>query len=163
MAMRAYTVHAPPEAPAAPERFAFVKDGFSWPALFVPIIWILWQRLWLTLMGYVIFVLVVAWIELLVGTGYAMLVGLLGSILFALEANNICRLSLDRRGWRDLGSSFGQNLDEAEIRFFQKWVEGGSRVQPAERREAIARTTFQPTRASDADEPILGLFPEPER
>ena len=47
--MRAYTVHAPPDEPAAPERFAFVKDGFSWPALFVPILWILWHRLWLTL------------------------------------------------------------------------------------------------------------------
>ena len=156
-------MHAPPGALDAPERFAFVKDGFSWPALFWPLIWILWHRLWLTLMCAVIAVLVVMWIDLLAGDRAATIVLILGALLFAFEANNVRRLSLDRRGWRDLGGAIGKTLEEAEIAFFQKWTVSRAASEPAASREALARSAFLPTRASDADEPILGLFPEPER
>ena len=161
--MRAYTVHAPPDEPA-PERFTFVKDGIAWPALFVPILWILWHRLWLALMGYVIFVLVIMWTERLVNENAAFVVGALGLILFALEANNIRRLSLGSRGWRDMGGSFGQNLDEAEIRFFEKWTKARPAVRSADRQGAITRAAYpQPEQHDRSDEPIFGLFPEPER
>ena len=159
--MRYYSVHAPPEEPTAPERFRFVKDGFSWPALFVPILWILWHRLWLTLVWYVVFVLVVAWAGRLVNDDVAFVVAVLGSVLFALEANNIRRLSLESRGWNEIGSSFGQNLDEAEARFF---ATGPDRPETVDRRAAIERAAYAPERRPEAaDEPILGLFPEPER
>jgi hypothetical protein len=156
--MRVYTVHAPPDGLAAPERFKFVKDGFSWPALFVPLLWIVWHRLWLTLMGYVIFVLVVMWIALLLGDGGATAGALLGAVLFAFEANTVRRASLLQRGWRELGGSSGRRILEAELRFFEN---RDSRVSPAVR-EDVARRSFQPTRASDVDDPVLGLFPEPE-
>ena len=161
--MRAYTVHAPPGAGDAPDRYAFVKDGFSWPALFWPLIWILWHRLWLTLMCAVIAVLVLIWVDLLAGSRAATLVWILGALLFAFEANNIRRLSLDRRGWRELGGSFGKDLQEAEVRFFQKWTEARSAAQPASTHDAAARGAVVPARVSDPDEPVFGLFPEPER
>jgi hypothetical protein len=157
--MRAYTVHAPADDPAAPEKFAFVKDGFSWPALFAPILWILWHRLWLTLVGYVIFVLVVAWTGRLVNENAAFIVAILGSLLFALEANNIRRMSLANRGWSDLGASSGQNLDEAELRFFDRWRGGSAAAHSAPTQ--VARTPD--TRLVDSEGPIFGLFPEPER
>lgn len=160
--MRAYTVHAAPSAPDDPERFVFVKDGFSWPALLVPALWMLWHRLWLTLLCGVIFVLVIMWIELLFGERYALLAAALGLLLFALEANNIRRLSLEQRGWRELGSTTGRRFDEAELKFFENWTKTRS-AAAAPARESLARQAFLPTRASDADEPILGLFPEPER
>ena len=163
--MRAYTVHAPPEDVGdadAPEEFVFVKDGFSWPALFVPVLWILWHRLWLTLMGYVIWVLLVMWVDRLAGEMAATTLAILGAILFALEANNIRRSSLARKGWRDIGGTFGANLDEAEIRFFEKW--GKADAHFGSRREAIARAAYPaPRRAEAEDERIFGLFPEAER
>jgi len=162
--MRAYTVHVPPGDPPAPERFAFVKDGFSWPALFVPVLWILWHRLWLTLVGYIIFVLVLMWTERLANENAATLLGILGGILFALEANTIRRLSLDRRGWREMGGSFGRNLEDAEMRFFESWAKSDSGVASAGRRKAIARAAYAgPEQQDRSDEPIFGLFPEPER
>ena len=157
--MRAYTVHAPADDSAAPEKFVFVKDGLSWPALFAPVLWILWHRLWLTLVAYIIFVLVVAWTGRLLSNDAAFIVAILGSLLFALEANNIRRLSLANRGWSDLGASSGQNLDEAELRFFDKW----------RGRDAVSETAARPVarapeaRLADSEGPILGLFPEPER
>jgi hypothetical protein len=156
--MRAYTVHAPPDDPSAPERFAFIKDGFSWPALFVPLLWILWHRLWLVLLGYLVYLAALACIGGLTGDANATIVGLLGAILFALEANNLRRWSLHRRGWREVGGSFGQNLDEAEARFFQSW----GRAPDGHARRAAAASHLA-ARTADGDEPILGLFPEPER
>ena len=164
--MRAYTVHAPPahvDDADAPEKFAFVKDGFSWPALFVPVLWILWHRLWLTLMGIIIWVLVVMWVDRLAGEMPATILAILGGILFAWEANNIRRWSLDRKGWRDVGGSFGDNLEEAEIRFFEKWGKADG-IGWGDRRETIARAAYPAQRRGGAeDERIFGLFPEAER
>ena len=156
--MKSYSVHGRADEP--PERFAFVKDGFSWPALFVPLIWLLWHRLWLTLVGYVIFVLVVAWTGRLINDDMASLVAILGSILFALEANNIRRLSLEGSGRRELGVAAGRNLEEAELRFFDRW----SGQAPSVRTETTGRPLGPPQRrGTGSEEPVLGSFPEPER
>jgi hypothetical protein len=154
--MKAYTVHASPADPR-PERFAFVKDGFSWPALFFPILWILWHRMWVTLLGYVAFALVVAVIDRFVGNGHATILAVTGSILLGLEGNTIRRLSLETRGWREIGNSFGANLAEAEIRFFHSRAELSSRT-----RDAFSGNASY-SGGPQGDEPILGLFPEPER
>jgi hypothetical protein len=160
--VRVYTVHAPPDEPAEPERFVFVKDGFSWPALLVAVLFILWHRLWLTLVGYVIFVLLVGWVGRLVSEDAAMTFAVLGSLLFALEANAIRRLSLESRGWREVGAAYGRDRAEAEFRFFDRW--SGSGTASVDKAEAMARAAYSPTaRERGADEPILGLFPEPER
>jgi hypothetical protein len=160
--MRYYSVHAPIGEPASPERFAFIKDGFSWPAFFVPILWILWHRLWLTLVWYVVFVLSVAWIGRLVSQDVASLVALLGTILLALEANNIRRMALESRDWEEIGASFGRNISEAEARFFAGVTE---ETDPRDRRAAMLRATHSPEHphTETTDEPILGLFPEPEK
>src|SRR5260370_42268675 len=56
--MSIYTVHVPP--PTAdrsgpdPERFAFVRDGFSFWAFLLTPLWMLRHRLWLGLLGYLI-------------------------------------------------------------------------------------------------------------
>jgi hypothetical protein len=157
--VKTFTVHAPPDDPGAADRFAFVKDGFSWPALFFPVLWILWHRLWLTLVGYVIFVLVVAWTGRVLGEDAATAIAILGGLLFAFEANNIRRASLAQRGWTEAGGSAGNTLEEAEMRFF---AARGTGEVPAER-AAPARAAFTPEARPGADDPILGLFPEPER
>lgn len=167
--MRIYTVHAPPaDGPGeAPDRtrLVFVKDGIAWLALFVPVLWILWHRLWLTLLWFVAFALVVAWIGRLFGDDLATVAGLLGQILFALEANNIRRWSLHSRGYDDVGESFGRNVEEAEMRYFLDPAPlqspASASVAEIPKSEAITRAAY-PQRSHD-DEAIFGLFPEPER
>ena len=56
--MSIYTVHEPPlkadQSTPDPDRFVFVRDGFSfWAFLFAPL-WMLRHRLWLVFVGYVI-------------------------------------------------------------------------------------------------------------
>jgi hypothetical protein len=166
--MRTYTVHAPPGDDAPPERFAFVKDGFSWPALFVPILWLLWHRLWLALVWYVAWVLALAWADRLAGETWAASLAILGALFLALEANDIRRRSLARRGWRELGAASGANLEEAEVRFFSEW--GRPRTPPVAaadpqvaRQQTMIRAAYRPALVSDREEAVLGLFPEAER
>lgn len=175
MAMHVYSVHAPPELSGAEaaERMVFVKDGISWPALFVPILWLLWHRMWLPLLGYWVFIVLAAFIDVGLGETAATIVAVLGNILFAVEANNIRRWSLARRGWRAEGESFGRDRAEAEIRFFHGEAAKAERTERAPPRSAsgsVAGRRSTPGRSAvpavrphrDDDEPGLGLFPEPE-
>lgn len=158
--MRAYTVHAPPGEPQ-PERFAFVKDGFSWPALFIPPLWMLWRRMWVALLGTIAFVLVVAVIDAYVGDPFDTIVAIAGALILGFEGNNIRRASLASRGWRDVGSAAGGNLEEAEISFFAGWAEASPQLPRDANRPAAAYSAQGA--AVQSEEPILGLFPEPER
>ena len=58
--MSIYTVHEPPlraaETMPDPDRFAFVRDGFSVWAFLFAVLWMLWHRLWLVLLAYVVVV-----------------------------------------------------------------------------------------------------------
>jgi hypothetical protein len=170
--MRAYTVHAPP-GDAPPERFAFVKDGFSWPALLIPLLWMLWHRLWLALVWYIAWILALAWVDRLAGEGLATALALLGAIWLAFEGNDIRRRSLASRGWGEVGAASGKNPEEAEVRFFAEWSRA-RQPQPAAppptvgavqaaRQQTIIRAAYPPSRAYDREETVLGLFPEAER
>ena len=57
--MPVYTVHEPPpredeDAPTPPDRFAFVRDGFHFWAFLLAPLWMLWHRLWLVLLLYLV-------------------------------------------------------------------------------------------------------------
>jgi hypothetical protein len=159
--MRFYSVHAPPGEPDLKERFRFVKDGFSWPALFLPVLWMLWHRLWLALVWYVVFVLVVAWAGRLGSDDLAFYLAVVGTFFLALQANDFRRAALDRRGWEEVGSSFGKDITEAEARFF---ADRPAEVNPLDRRAAMLRAAYTPQHVPQAaEEQVIGSFPEPER
>jgi hypothetical protein len=142
-----------------------VKDGFCWPALFVPVLWILWHRMWLTLVWYIAYVLALAWIGRLLGEDAAGLVALLGAILFALEANNIRRAALASRGFEEIGAAYGTNLEEAEVRFFHALPAAAPTPPPpqAQPETTVIRPSYPPLRDRGGEETVIGLFPEPER
>src|ERR1700724_3939151 len=56
--MSVYTVHIPPStrrgAASGPERFVFVRDGFSFWAFLLGPLWMRWAGLWLALAGYLV-------------------------------------------------------------------------------------------------------------
>jgi hypothetical protein len=170
--MSVYTVHEPPlraaDALADPERFVFVRDGFyAWAFLLTPL-WMLWHRLWLVFVGYVVLSAVLDSALRLAGASALAitLVGLLISLLIGLEAATLQRLTLRRRGWRNVGVVSGDDVEDAERRFFDAWV----RRAPARSGPPSATTpsapaaTFAPpfaaAPASDATG-VIGLFPEP--
>jgi hypothetical protein len=164
--MSVYTVHEPPlraaDALPDPERFAFVRDGFSVWAFLLTALWMLWHQMWLVLLIYIV---VAAGGEtamhfagvpdLLLG-----IVGLLLSLLLGLEASTLRRFTLAGRGWKNVGIVSGDDQEDAERRFFDAWV----REAPAKRIETSAASASPPPalplRVPQAPD-VIGLFPEP--
>ena len=135
--MLTFTVHEPPSPPAdrldRAESLVFVKDGFSWlAALFSPI-WLIVHRLWWALLGYVVLsglLELVRWSGV-ADRGWVTLAGIALHVLIGFEADTLRRWSLDRKGWRVLGSVSGRTAAECERRFFEQWLPGQPVIAPA--------------------------------
>ena len=172
--MTLYTVLAPPESaddsPPDPLGFVLIKDGFCWPALFVPELWLIFRRMWLILALYVAvgLALIIAAEE--IGGILPVLVILLARFLFAIEANGLRRWTLEGSGFRLVDVVEAANQADADARFF-----GDGRLsavllpdgppspptavlpsQPAPEPPALP-----PSNSSTETGEVIGLFPAP--
>lgn len=151
--MKLYTVHQPDEKTADPleiaERIVFVKDGFAWIALLIPALWALWNRMWLVFVGYLLLASIVQSGLMALGSSTETIaaVTVLINLLFALEANNLRRWTLERKGFTEIGAVAGRSWEECEARFFANWVEAQSgQVGSSSRPSAVTSTpTAVPT------------------
>lgn len=127
--MKLYTVHELINESGDPmlraERMAFVKDGIAWTAFLMPPLWALWHRMWLVFIGYILAVLVfqLLLISLGVSSTTSASVTLIANFLFALEANNLRRWTLERKGYKEVAAVSGRTREECELRFFVDWLE----------------------------------------
>jgi Protein of unknown function (DUF2628) len=161
--MPTYTVHEPPPRKgvrADPERFLFVRDGFyGWAFLLAPL-WLLARRLWLAFVVYVIVSVAVdaglAWVGLS-GTAQV-LAGLLIALIVGLEAGSLRRWKLERRGWQMIGFVVGDDLEDAERRFFAQWA---TRPRPSLPLPPAPPAAMPARREPPAGSEVIGLFPEP--
>jgi hypothetical protein len=159
--MSVYTVHEPPlraaDAAPDPDRFVFVRDGFYFWAFLLTPLWMLRHHLWLVLLIYAVFAVGVekAMYYAGIGTAVIVLVQLLMSLLIGIEAATLRRFALTRRGWRNVGIVSGDDVEDAERRFFDAWVGTASAQRPA-----AATSAAPPPRVSQAPD-IVGLFPDP--
>jgi Protein of unknown function (DUF2628) len=165
--MAVYTVHQPPlkkyEVAPDPERFAFVRDGFSfWAFLFGPL-WMLWHRMWLVLLGYVVVAVAMQVGLRFVGAsgGGSAFAAFMLALLVGLEAGTLRRFTLGRRRWRNVGTIVGGNRETVEQRFFDSWVHGETivPVSPAASRPSAPAAPAQ--RGTTPGPDVIGLFPEP--
>ncbi len=161
--MPTYTVHAPPpkagETASDPQRLLFVRDGFhGWAFLLAPI-WLLFRRLWLVLLGYVIANALLGGVFFLVATPawIRFLGGLLIALLLGFEAATLWRWTLDRRRWQMLGFVVADDEESAERRFFAEWAKRAPSQPLAPEPQYSAPVRRGPPSGSD----VIGLFPEP--
>lgn len=167
--MTVYSVYEPPakapEVLTRAEALAFVKEGFSWPALLVPGLWLLFQRMWLEFVLCVVLFVVPGWLLGQSDQGKALLswISLGIVVLFAAEANDLRRAALERRGWRQIGVAIGQSREGAELSFFRSWLpeqERSSRDRPVAR-EAPRQNEAPQRKMGGESEEVIGLFPQP--
>jgi hypothetical protein len=165
--MSVYTVHEPPRragaAAADVERFAFVRDGFSWWAFLFAPLWMLRHRMWLVLLGYV---LVAGAIEIPVRMSggpvlATSLIGILLGLLVGLEAGTLRRFTLNRRGWKNLGVVSGDDLEDAERRFFDAWLQRTNSTPGGPRAPTPGPASATPIWRGPLESDVIGLFPEP--
>jgi hypothetical protein len=158
--MAVYTVHQPPlraDRPAEPERFAFVRDGFSFWALLLGPLWMLRHRMWIVLVCYLA-ILAILGAVLRDPHDLVHVTALLG-LLIGLEAATLRRFTLARRGWTQIGLVVGDDLELAERRFFDSWVGASANHQAA---SSSPPPPINPAmRMTAASSDVLGLFPEP--
>jgi hypothetical protein len=162
--MAVYTVHEPPpksggKSVPEPERFVFVRDGFSLAALVFGPLWMLRHRMWLVLLGYGVMVAALGLVLHLHGSvGVGLIVWALFGLLLGFEAGTLRRFTLGRRGFRNIGIVVGDDLELAERRFFDAWIRKDSSIPAAPSgAPAITPSLRMPHPSSD----VLGLFPEP--
>jgi Protein of unknown function (DUF2628) len=159
--MKTYTLHVPAEAmpgdPAPLEEAELVRDGFSWGAFLFTFLWFFWKRLWLAGLGVLVLVigLPLALQALSVDGGAAFLAQLLLQLLIGLEASSLRRWALRRRK-PAVDVVIAADMEEAEAKSFARWLET-ARARPGIGPTAVP---VMPLRAPD---PVVGLFPSPER
>ncbi len=165
-----YTIHEPGIPDADPvthaEAVYFVKEGVAWWALFFPLIWLLYHRMWIVLTG---FAGVLAALQLGLGLAgvSATAIGwstIALSVLFAIQANDLRRWTLARRGYEMAGAVTGRDRNECELKYFATWLEGAA-AQPAHpkpsasAKSAASAATAKTPKPENGDD-VIGLFPE---
>ena len=169
--MSIYTVHEPPPKADAgepdPERFVFVRDGFSFWAFLLAPLWMLRHRMWLVFLGYVIVTVALQVGLRLMGasTTVIMLAVALVSLLIGFEAASLRRFTLWRRRWKNVGIVVGDDVESAERRFFDAWMNRSRANLSSGSGEVRAPSALAPAvpsaRRAPASPDVIGLFPQP--
>ena len=136
----------------------FVKERFSWPAFFLAALWLIYRRMWLVLLGYLVVAFAIGALSGELGGPLPGILVFMTHLLFALEANELRRWTLRRHGYRLVGVVEGRGLEEAEIRFFARFDAAASEpAAPPARRAFVAGPLPPSAEAGD----VVGLFPAP--
>jgi hypothetical protein len=172
--MPVYTVHAPTANGTdlgATDKFVFVRDGFHfWAMIFGPL-WLVWNRLWLATIGWIIAVIALDLVLIRLGVGWTGIfaANLLVAILMGLEGASLRRWTLSRSRWRQLDTVVGDDEETAERRFFDRWTAGKrgaafdalsvERGGPPPTRDIPGQPFSRPPPLPQSG--VIGLFPEP--
>lgn len=143
--MATYVVMEPPGADGAEAamRAVYVRDGFHFLAFVIPVVWLLWHRLWIE--GILVFAAGLGVAALGDATGYPALggaVALFLSIYVGLEGSALRINALRRRGWRECGVVEAGNDADAEIRHL------------ADDREDLSGSPARPSNGSPNGSPV---------
>ncbi len=123
--MASYVVLTPPDSGELDDRAVFIRDGFSLPALIIPVLWLLWNRLWFAaVMLLLLSVAIAAAITLLPAWSVVLTVAsVLLSLFVALEGNSWCINKKERQGWTFRSVLEAPNYATAEEIWFAQTVE----------------------------------------
>jgi len=115
---RSWAVLARPAAAGDDPDLVLVKDGFCWPALFLPVPWLLWRRQWLGLIAYLASAAALALAVRLAGMddAGAAAAAALFALLVAEVANDWRCWRLEAAGYRLRGVVAADGLEAAERR-----------------------------------------------
>jgi hypothetical protein len=166
--LKTYLVFEPADGTGGAEsadRVLFLREKFRWSALFFAPLWMLWHRLWLGLILWLAAEIVIA------GAAYA--AGLtpeaaapllwLPTLIVAFESTELLRRKLLRKGYREAAVKIGNNLEDAERRFFSEWsLRPQSRlISSVPKKSAPAPAPAVMSAPALATSPVVGSFPEP--
>jgi hypothetical protein len=106
------------------EDLVFVKDGFAFWAMAMPVIWLIYHRLWWGLAGFLVALGVLQGLAWLAGVDSESGTGLVSmglSLAFGFLANDIRRRTLEHKRYALVGTVTGASQLDCERRFFDSW------------------------------------------
>lgn len=170
--MATYLVFEPADGArtqANAERVVFLREKFSVFAFIFTPFWLLRYRLWLAFLVWLVAFGVITISGNLLGLGpYASLAAsFFPSLLFGLEAVNLRGRKLLRKGYRDAGVVIAEDLETAELRFFETWKNAPAPVAPERSDYPHAPNTALPAfpdtkfALASAEQNVIGMFPIP--
>lgn len=100
----------------------FVREGFSWWALLFPLLWLAAKGMWIVLIIAGAAQLLIWAVAETLGFGEAMrlIFGLAINLILGFQGNDLLRWTYARRGFEEVGLVQGDDLEEAEYRFFSE-------------------------------------------
>lgn len=119
-AMASYSVYLPPDGTR--ENARFLSDGKSFFALILPPLFLLVNRLWFALGMYVLGVAALGLAGMVTGPVASFLISILPGIYLFIDGRQLVRGRLERAGWREVTVVSGENVAEAEQRYFATGV-----------------------------------------
>ncbi|WP_119390542.1 DUF2628 domain-containing protein [Taklimakanibacter lacteus] len=110
----------------------FLREGFSWWALLFPLPWLAIKGMWIVLVIAVAAQFLIWSIAEALGFGEAMrmVFSLLINLVLGFEGKDLLRWSYQRRGFSEKGLVQGDDLEEAEYRFFTEIGLPAPEVEP---------------------------------
>ncbi len=124
--MRVYTIHVRHHGLDPDRDIVLVKEGFSWPAFFLTLVWALWKGLWGMALAIVGAYLVAS------GLAYALepdpvseaVLGLAFAGVIGFVANDARRRKLARGGYAFEGVIAAKDLEGAEFAYMRSVEQG---------------------------------------
>lgn len=117
--MASYIVLNPPGATGKDEDALFVRDGFSWFGFLLPLIYLLWHRLWL--MGFALLgaIIGLSWLALLTELPVLPLIlTIMAGLYVGLEGGRMCAAQRLKEGWTETSVVVASRLANAEGLYF---------------------------------------------
>lgn len=151
--MATFLVLIPPGAGTRDEKARFVRDGFSWIALLLPVFWLLWHRAWLAaLLAFAVQSLGSAVADHPVFGVAGLALSLATGLLVALEGPTMAAAALERKGWTLDAVIAAGDRDTAEAIYYAAAPAGEAAA--AERARAVLPASATSSRRHA---PMLGL------
>lgn len=159
--MAVYEVYIPPgarvEGPWPAQDVRLVADNASLIALILPMLWLLWHRLWFWLAGYLLvafFFNALAWTDY---TGIAAVLTFLPGVYIWLEGPSLIASTLEVDGWRLVDLVEADSMDSARFRWMERMADSGNTAPPAPLRQLPVTQTMDNGVRRTLD-PGFGLF-----
>lgn len=143
--MRFYTIHERPAQRAGGDADVLaIASGFRWWAAIMPLVWLLWHRLWLGLALYLLFSIALGIAFALgdIAEPAATAIGLAVSLLIGFGAADYWRWTLERKGWRLVAVLRAEAAIDAEDLYIRN--RGASRAAPPAVAGVPTPQTFPP-------------------
>ena len=123
MSLKVYTVHLRQPVRDAERDIVLVREGFSWGAFLVSVLWALWNRLWLVAVALIalelLLPLVTGWIGL--GPASGGVVSFALAVLVGMFGNDLRRWTMEGRGYAEVALVAARSPDEAQQRFGERY------------------------------------------